>query len=170
MRYIRLTAVLLLAACESPTTGKLHGAPSFATSITLSATSLSFSSLGATEQLTATVKDQNGATMSGASVTWSSSSASVATVSSSGLVTAVANGTTTITATSGMANTGVDVTVELTTWASVRTSSRHTCGLTTSAEAYCWGDNTQGQIGNGTTIDSHEPQIATPTKVNRPWQ
>ena len=111
MRYIRLSAVLLLAACESPTTGKLHGAPSFATSITLSATSLSFSSLGATQQLTATVKDQNGATMSGASVSWATSSASVATVSSSGLVTSVANGTATATATSGSANGTAAVTV-----------------------------------------------------------
>lgn len=31
------------------------------------------------------------------------------------------------------------------------------------------GDNTQGQIGNGTTIESHEPPLATPTKVTRPW-
>ena len=41
-----------------------------ATSITLSVTSLSFTSLGATSQLSATVKDQNGATMSGATLTW----------------------------------------------------------------------------------------------------
>jgi uncharacterized protein YjdB len=82
-----------------------------ATSITLSATSLSFSSLGETSQLTATVQDQNGATMSGASVTWSSSSASIATVSSTGLVTAVADGTATITATSGSTNGTASVTV-----------------------------------------------------------
>ena len=112
MRYIRLIAVLLLAACESPTTGKLHGAPSFATSITLSATSLSFASLGQTQQLTATVKDQNGATMSGASVTWATSAASVATVSSSGLVTSVADGTATITATSGSASGTAEITVD----------------------------------------------------------
>ncbi len=114
MRYIRLTAMLLLAACgdggTTPTSPPTPPTP-VATSITLSATSLSFSSLGATQQLTATVKDQNGATMSGASVTWATSSASAATVSSTGLVTAVADGTTTITATSGSASGTAAVTV-----------------------------------------------------------
>ena len=117
MRYIRLTAVLLLLACgdggttpTSPPTPPTPPTP-VATSITLSATSLSFSSLGATQQLTATVKDQNGATMSGTTVTWATSSASVATVSSSGLVTSVANGTATATATSGSANGTAAVTV-----------------------------------------------------------
>ena len=115
MRYIRLTAVLLLVACgdsgTTPTSPPTPPTP-VATSITLSATNLSFSSLGETSQLTATVKDQNGATMSGASVTWSSSSASVATVSSSGLVTSVADGTATITATSGSASATASASVQ----------------------------------------------------------
>ena len=54
-------------------------------------------------------------------------------------------------------------------WSSISAGWRNTCGLTTSGEAYCWGDNTRGQIGNGTTIESHEPPLATPTKVTRPW-
>ena len=110
MRYIRLSAVLLLAACGDGTTAP---PTPVATSITLSATTLSFSSLGETSQLSATVKDQTGATMSGASVSWSSSSASVATVSSTGLVTSVADGTATITATSGSANGTAAVTVQV---------------------------------------------------------
>ena len=60
--------------------------------------------LGATEQLTAEVRDQNGNAMAGAAVSWASSAASVATVSSTGLVTAVGNGTATITATAGSAS------------------------------------------------------------------
>jgi surface protein len=78
--------------------------PPVATSVTLSVTNLSLASLGETSQLTATVKDQNGAAMSSATVTWATSDAAVATVSSNGLVTAVANGTVTITATSGSAS------------------------------------------------------------------
>ncbi len=50
-------------------------------------------------QLAVVVKDQNGATMSGQSVAWSSSSTAIATVSASGAVSAVAAGTATITAT-----------------------------------------------------------------------
>ena len=114
MRYIRLTVVLLLVACGDGVTAPT-GPPTpptpVATSITLSATSMSFSSLGETSQLTATVKDQNSAMMSGASVSWTTSAASVATVSSAGLVTAVADGTATITATSGSANTTAAVTI-----------------------------------------------------------
>ena len=67
--------------------------------------------LGATEQLTAEVRDQNGNAMAGAAVSWASSAASVATVSSTGLVTAVGNGTATITATAGSASGSATVTV-----------------------------------------------------------
>jgi uncharacterized protein YjdB len=55
---------------------------------------------GKTSQLTATLKDANGNTLTGRTITWSSSNTNAATVSSTGLVTAVAVGTTVITATS----------------------------------------------------------------------
>ena len=62
-------------------------------------------------QLTATAQDASGSTLSGKTFTWSSSDQSVATVNSSGLVTAVANGSATIMATTdGVNGTGsVDV-------------------------------------------------------------
>ncbi|MHB1327487.1 MAG: Ig-like domain-containing protein, partial [Gemmatimonadales bacterium] len=53
-----------------------------------------------TQQLAAVVRDAQGNTLSGRTVTWSSDAQSVATVSTSGLVTAVAAGTARITATS----------------------------------------------------------------------
>jgi uncharacterized protein YjdB len=56
--------------------------------------------VGATTQLTATPKDSNGTALSGRAVMWASSNPSVATVSASGLVTGVAAGSATITATS----------------------------------------------------------------------
>jgi len=57
--------------------------------------------VGATVQLTATLKDANGNTLTGRTVAWTTSNASFATVnSSSGLVSGVAVGTATITATS----------------------------------------------------------------------
>ncbi len=67
--------------------------------------------LGATVQLSAEVRDQNGQAMAGAAVTWASGTAAVATVSAFGLVTAVANGTGAITATSGSASGSATVTV-----------------------------------------------------------
>jgi uncharacterized protein YjdB len=56
--------------------------------------------MGQTVQLTATPKDANGNTLTGRVVTWATSNAGVATVSGSGLVTSVAAGTATLTATS----------------------------------------------------------------------
>ena len=81
-------------------------APPVATTITLSATSVSFVSLGETQQINASVLDQRGTTMSGAVVSWASSNAQVAVVSVTGLVTAVENGSATITASLGSASPG----------------------------------------------------------------
>ncbi len=57
--------------------------------------------VGSTLQLSAVTKDSAGNVLTGRTVTWSSSTLGVGTVSTSGLVTAVAAGSTTITATSG---------------------------------------------------------------------
>ena len=65
--------------------------------VTLAASSLQ---VGQTTQASAVARDGSGATVSGASITWSSSNTAVATVSTSGLVTAVASGSASITATS----------------------------------------------------------------------
>ena len=67
--------------------------------------------LGETVQLTASVSDQNGQALAGTSVSWSSSGTAVATVSASGLVSAVGNGTATITATAGEASGTAAITV-----------------------------------------------------------
>ena len=56
-------------------------------------------SVNGTQALTTTARDQNNATMSGLTVAYQSSDASRATVTQAGLVTAVANGTATITVT-----------------------------------------------------------------------
>ncbi len=65
-------------------------------------------SLGETIQLTASAQDASGNAISGKTFTWSSSDANVATVSASGLVTAVANGSVRIMATSdGVSGTRV---------------------------------------------------------------
>ena len=56
--------------------------------------------IGATRQLTATLRDANGNVLTGRTVTWTTSGSGTASVSTTGLVTAVAAGDATITATS----------------------------------------------------------------------
>jgi len=56
--------------------------------------------VGQTTQFTATLKDASGNVLNGRAVTWGSSNPAAATVSTAGLVTAVASGSTTITASS----------------------------------------------------------------------
>ena len=71
-----------------------------------------FQTLGRTTQFTASARDADNAVIADADITWQSSNEAVATVNGAGLVTAAANGTTSITAHSGgIASAGVTVTV-----------------------------------------------------------
>ena len=105
-------AAFTLIACggddEAPTEPP---EPPVATTVNISPASADFSSFGETLQLNAVVVDQNNQTMAGAPVSWTISDNSVATVSAGGLVTAVQNGTATVTATSGGAAGTATVTV-----------------------------------------------------------
>ena len=85
------------------------------TGITLNSSTLLFSSLGSTQQLTASLIPST----STATVSWASSDTSVATVSSSGLVTSVANGSATITASVGSVSATCSVTVSVATVTSI---------------------------------------------------
>ena len=100
---IRLSAALvgvaLVWACggDSPTAPPTLE-PARPATVTVSPATADLTALGATVQLTAEVRDQNGRVLVGATVTWRSSDTRVATVDASGLVTGVAVGVATITA------------------------------------------------------------------------
>ena len=84
--------------------------PPVATSITVSPATVALE-VGDTLRLSAEVLDQNGRSMPGAAVTWSSGDESVATVDDAGLVTAVAEGEAAVTASSGPASGSAAVSV-----------------------------------------------------------
>jgi Bacterial Ig-like domain (group 2)/Leishmanolysin len=75
--------------------------PSVPDTIALNSNTISFTSIGQTQQLTATVTDQRGDPFPEASVTWSSTDQAVATVSNTGLVTAQGAGQAQVTVTAG---------------------------------------------------------------------
>jgi len=71
--------------------------------------------IGATQAFTAAARDANNNPLNAPTFTWASSDTKVATVDAAGVVTAVANGTARITATSGSKSGSVNVTVAQTT-------------------------------------------------------
>ena len=114
---IRLSAVLAVVALakgcgdgESPSAPPMPE-PARPTTVTVSPATTELTVLGATVQLSVEVRDQNATVMAGATVIWTSSASSVATVDASGLVTAAGNGTATITASAGSASGSAAVTV-----------------------------------------------------------
>jgi uncharacterized protein YjdB len=105
-------ALLLIAgstivACADSTTE-----PSVTvTTIVVTPANATLGSFGETAQLSATARDADGNVIAGVSFSWSSSDENCATVSTVGLVTAVGNGTATVTATAAGVSGTAAVTV-----------------------------------------------------------
>jgi alpha-tubulin suppressor-like RCC1 family protein len=112
--------------------------------------------LGETLQLTATVKDAGGNTLTGRTVTWQSSNAFVVSVSNTGVARGLAPGNVTITATAEGVNGTAAIGGRL-RFTSVSAGQDFTCGVTPLRTAYCWGRNVAGALGNGTTTNSTTP-------------
>lgn len=49
------------------------------------------------------------------------------------------------------------------TYTQVATGRTHACALTNNGTIYCWGEGSQGELGNGSNFDSH-----TPVQVQQP--
>ena len=103
--------VTITATAGSATGSAAVTVAQVASAVAVTPETVELTALGATVQLSTVVLDENGHELVGAGVAWSNADPSVATVDDAGLVTAVANGTTTVTATSGSASGSAAVTV-----------------------------------------------------------
>ncbi len=57
--------------------------------------------------------------------------------------------------------------VGVNSWRSVETGFNHTCAIADNDQAYCWGKNDRGQIGDGSMSDEFTPTLITrPAGVN----
>jgi len=159
-----VTAVAAGAAKITASSGRKTGASDITvlappatpvvTSVTVSPASTSVAK-GATVTLVATVKDQQGSVMTGQTITWSTSDASVATVSSSGVVTGVTAGLATITGTSSGKSGTSSITVTavspvVTTVTVSPPSASIDVGATASLTATV--RDAQGNVMNGQTV------------------
>ena len=99
--------------------------PPTPTTVTVTPETAELMSPGATLQLAAEVRDQNGQVMTGVSVTWASSDERTARVDEAGLITAVAGGAATITAMAGEASGTTEIMVIDMEWAADFVARQH---------------------------------------------
>ncbi|HEV2750025.1 MAG TPA: Ig-like domain-containing protein [Gemmatimonadales bacterium] len=116
---------------------------------------------GGLAQLRAVLIDASGSRRVGPTVIWSSDASGVATVDPSGVVFGVAPGSATITAGAESKTGTASVGVEVVTFTTVQAGAYHSCGLTTSGAAYCWGNGTYGQLGSGAKANGLAPVLVT---------
>ena len=117
---------------------------------------------GTTLQLSATARDAAGNVIQLNVTTWGTSDEAVATVSASGLVTAVAaGGPVTITAYAGTETGSATITVTEPIVPATRLSvgAEHSCVVRVDESALCWGANTDGRLGDGTTSPHTRPAV-----------
>jgi trimeric autotransporter adhesin len=159
-----IAGLLLLAACSSPATEAVTPPPPPAVASVSVSGSTSPLTVGATSQLVATPRDASGAVLAGRSVTWTTDAAPVATVSSTGLVTAIAPGLATITATSeGIAGSDA-ITVIPVAVASIVITAPKLAFLVGDASQYsAQPKDAQGNALTGRTVtwNSSQPSVVT---------
>ena len=120
-------ALLALVSCgegaPDPVSPSSPAAPRPAT-VTVTPESVQLNVQGGTARLAANVLDQNGRTLAGAGLDWSSSDTLVVRVDGSGLLTAVGDGTARVTAQAGSAAGSAEVTVRVMAYLTQAVQSR----------------------------------------------
>jgi len=122
--------------------------------------------LDETLPFTATARDAAGNPLPGRVVDWTSSASGIATVNSAGLVTAIAVGEATITA--SIEGKAAQATVAVKDGGfRVAGGLSHTLAITSGGVLRAWGTNTAGQLGDGTVAGRLSPM---PTGTGATWR
>lgn len=104
-------AALLLAALAGPGCDSIFGSSARPSTVVIAPAAVTFDAVGETLSLSAVVRDQNDRVMADVPVTWTSSNPHAVQVTEGGVVTAVRNGLSQITATAGRAMATVPATL-----------------------------------------------------------
>jgi alpha-tubulin suppressor-like RCC1 family protein len=123
--------------------------------------------VGGAVQLAAVPRDAAGHVLSRA-VTWSSDKPSVAAVADDGLVTTLTAGSARITATSEAMSGSAAVTADVVSFESVSAGVYHSCAITPTGAAYCWGWGGNGELGIGFRPTGAPPEIAPLASAESP--
>ena len=155
--------LVVLAACSSGSTPPTSSPPEAVASVAVTATVTSAEE-GETAQLSAVPRNANGIALSGRSVAWASNALTVATVSGTGLVSALAEGEATISATSEGRSGSVPFSVRRAHVATVTVAATQgslTVGETTQLSATM--RDARGRILNGRAVtwSTSAPNVAS---------
>lgn len=172
----------VLAACGGGGGGDSGGSstPAVVTlrSIALAAPQSTTMAINTTQTLVPTGTFSDGSTRTLTGLTWTTRSTNntVLQVTNAGLVTARARGSETVTATSTTAATAttpassVSATIDLTVitpWTQLAAGGNQTFGVKLDGRLFGWGDNVEGQLGDGTRLDRNVPTVVG---INTTWK
>jgi len=116
--------------------------------------------LGGSQVYVATLRDAQGHVLYGRPVTWTTGDSAVALVGGSlpsVTVVGAAPGTAHVIARSEGISASVTIVVATAGFVHVGLGAQHSCGLSATGVAWCWGDNADGMLGTGDTVDISSP-------------
>lgn len=156
-----VTSIHAVAELESDDAVVLVG-PIPVDTVVLSSDTLTLG-IGGSGRFNVTLLDSLDRVLQGRIVTWESLNTDITTVNAeTGLFTGVIGGVATVRATSEGKSTIATVKVIAAARAlSSGAASEHHCAITTGGALFCWGNNSSGQLGDGTGTTSNRPVAST---------